>query len=37
MNISLGNSVEKQNKQPTTGWIIRICFNRRQISVILDF
>ena len=37
MNIRLGDSGEKQNKQPTTDWIIRMCFNRRPVSVILDF
>ena len=35
--LSLGDSGEKQNKQPTADWIIRTCFNRRSVSAILDF
>ena len=35
--LSLRNSGGKQNKQPTTDWIIRTCFNRRPVSAILDF
>ena len=35
--LSLGDSGEKQNKRPTTDWIIRTCFNHRPVSAILDF